>query len=82
VAYHQDVREQTGIEVDVVERESGHVVFKRLPHRWVVERTFSWWGNYRRLSKDYECWVCNADAMIYAAEVHLMVRRLARSTPT
>jgi putative transposase len=25
-----------------------------LPKRWVVERTFAWFGKSRRLSKDYE----------------------------
>jgi putative transposase len=25
-----------------------------LPRRWVVERTFSWLGQNRRMSKDYE----------------------------
>jgi len=28
--------------------------FKVLPKRGIVERTFSWLGKYRRLSKDYE----------------------------
>src|SRR5688500_3773011 len=28
--------------------------FRPLPRRWVVERTFSWCGQNRRLSKDYE----------------------------
>jgi putative transposase len=28
--------------------------FKVLPKRWIVERTFAWLGNYRRLSRDYE----------------------------
>ena len=46
--------------------------------RWVVERTFAWLLNYRRLSKDYEYTLYSADAMIYAAMTHLMVRRLAR----
>jgi len=30
------------------------------------------------LSKDYEYWVRTADAMIYVAMIHLMVRRLGR----
>lgn len=28
--------------------------FSILPKRWVVERTFAWLGNYRRLNKDLE----------------------------
>ena len=28
--------------------------FRVLPRRWVVERTFTWLGQSRRLSKDYE----------------------------
>jgi len=28
--------------------------FTVIPKRWVVERTYSWFGHYRRLSKDYE----------------------------
>jgi transposase len=28
--------------------------FGVLPRRWVVERTFSWLGQNRRMSKDYE----------------------------
>lgn len=28
--------------------------FEVLPKRWRVERSIAWWGNSRRLSKDYE----------------------------
>jgi transposase len=28
--------------------------FVILPRRWVVERTFSWFGRNRRLAKDFE----------------------------
>lgn len=78
---NQDIEAQTGIDLEVVERDPGQVGFKPVPYRWVVERTFSWLSNYRRLSKDFEYWVYNADAMIYSAMVHLMLRRLARSAP-
>ena len=50
-----------------------------LPRRWVVERTFSWLGQNRRMSNDYERLCASAEAFIYAAMVRLMVRRLARS---
>jgi putative transposase len=50
-----------------------------LPKRWVVERTFSWLGQNRRLSKDYERLPESGDAFIYVAMSRLMARRLARS---
>jgi putative transposase len=53
--------------------------FKILPKRWIVERTFGWFGKYRRLSKDYECLTENSEATIKLAMINLMIRRL-RST--
>ncbi len=50
-----------------------------LPRRWVVERTFSWFGQSRRLSKDYERLCETSEATIYATMSRLMVRRLARA---
>ena len=48
------------------------------PRRWVVERTFSWLSQNRRLSKDYERLCASAEAFVYAAMIRLLVRRLAR----
>jgi len=53
--------------------------FGDLPRRWVVERTFSWLGQNRRMSKDYERLTETSEAFIYVAMMRLMVRRLARS---
>lgn len=50
-----------------------------LPRRWVVERTFSWLIQSRRLSKDYERQCETSEALIYAVMSRLMVRRLAKS---
>jgi putative transposase len=50
-----------------------------LPRRWVVERTFAWLGQNRRLSKEYERVCETSEALIYAAMSRLMVRRLARA---
>ncbi|MDB4950520.1 MAG: transposase, partial [Gemmatimonadetes bacterium] len=49
--------------------------FKVLPRRWVVERTFAWLGQYRRLSKDYEQLTTSSEAMSYLAMIQLMLRR-------
>ena len=52
--------------------------FQVLPRRWVVERTFSWLDQNRRMSKDYERLCATGEAFIYVAMTRLMVRRLTR----
>jgi putative transposase len=52
--------------------------FTVLPKRWIVERTFSWLGQSRRLSKDYERLCETSEALIYATMSRLMIRRLAQ----
>jgi putative transposase len=64
--------------LEIVKRSDDVQGFVVLPRRWVVERTFAWLGKYRRLSKDYEALTDTSEAMIQAAMVHLMIRRLAR----
>ena len=51
--------------------------FIPIPQRWVVERTFAWLGQCRRLSKDYEDLPSSSEAFIYLAMSRLMVKRLA-----
>jgi putative transposase len=53
--------------------------FVVLPRRWVVERTFSWLSQNRRMSKDYERLTATSEAFIYVAMTRVMVRRLARA---
>jgi transposase len=53
--------------------------FQVLPRRWVVERTFSWTDQNRRMSKDYEGLTATSEAFINVAMSRLMARRLARS---
>lgn len=64
--------------LEIVKRNDQVKGFQVLPHRWIVERTLGWLGRYRRLSKDYERLTETTEALIYAAMVHLMVRRLVR----
>ena len=53
-------------------------LLKVLPRRWVVERTIAWIDQNRRMSKDYERSCASGEAMVYAAMIRLMTRRLAR----
>ncbi len=57
-----------GYEVEVVKRNEQHM-FRVLPKRWVVERTFAWLNWSRRLSKDYELLHTSAETMILIAFV-------------
>lgn len=74
----QWVAQVCGWVFEVIKRSDKGQGFVLLPRRWVVERTFAWLGRFRRLSKDYEVLTETSEAMIYAAMVCLMLRRLAR----
>lgn len=50
--------------------------FHLLPRRWVVERTFGWFGFYRRLAKDYERYPAHSEAFVYIATSNIMLHRL------
>ena len=69
-------KEGVAIDVRKLLPEEGPRPF--LPIRWIVERTFSWLSQNRRLSKDYERLPKTGEALIYAAMSRLMARRLAR----
>ena len=69
-------QEQWGIEVTIVKRTDDLKGFKIVPRRWVVERTFAWFGRFRRLSKDYELLPEHSESMIYVAMIRLMLQRL------
>ncbi|WP_288838324.1 transposase [uncultured Bacteroides sp.] len=47
-----------------------------LTDKWIVERTFSWFENFRRLSKDYEVLTETSQAMIYLAMIQIMLNRI------
>jgi len=62
--------------LQIVKRNDEIKGFAVLPRRWVVERTFSWLGKYRRLSKDYESLTVSSETMIQLAMINLMIHRL------
>ena len=70
-------KEQFGWDLSVVTKPPDQVGFQVQPRRWVVERTFAWLTDCRRLTKDYEEYAESSEAFIYLAMIHLMLRRLA-----
>lgn len=64
--------------IEIVERPHGVKGFQLLPRRWVVERTFAWFGRCRRLSKDFEGSAATELAWLLVAHLRPLTRRLAR----
>jgi transposase len=62
-----------------IKRSDAAKGFVLLPRRWVVERTFAWFGRNRRLAKDFEQTIESAKAWILIASIQLLSRRLARA---
>lgn len=71
------VKRTCGWVLEIVKRRDNIREFQVLPHRWIVERTFGWLGRYRRLSKDYEGLTESSQALIYAAMIRIMIKRIA-----
>jgi putative transposase len=63
-------------ELEIVKRPDDAQGFVLLPKRWIVERTFGWFGRYRRLSKDYEGTCESSEDLIYAAMINRMLHLL------
>ncbi|MBZ0308795.1 MAG: transposase, partial [Anaerolineae bacterium] len=68
--------QEWNIQLEIVRRLEGQIGFAVQPRRWVVERTFAWFGKYRRLSKDYEHCTASSEGMIYLAAIRTLLKRL------
>jgi transposase len=72
------VAQQRSLRIEIVRRSDDVKGFVVLPRRWVVERTFSWFGRNRRLAKDYETLAVTLVSFVTLAAIQLGIRRLAR----
>ncbi len=66
------------LRIEIVKRTDDMKGFLLLPRRWVVERTFSWFGRNRRLAKDWENLAETVLAFVTLASIQVAIRRLAR----
>jgi transposase len=76
-AFMMWVMDMCGWILQVVLRPQQTKGFVLLKKRWVVERTFGWLMNCRRLVRDYERLPETSETFIYLAMIRIMVRRLA-----
>jgi transposase len=66
-----------GVTAEVVKRSAQHA-FEVLPRRWVVERSYGWLVNNRRLRIDYERDPVVTAGFVWAAQARHLLRRLTR----
>lgn len=76
VNWVRGLRTHLGVELEIVRRTDAMKGFHVLPKRWIVERTFGWFGRCRRLAKDFEFLIKHSEAMLDLAMISLMLRRL------
>ena len=78
----EDLRQQAAhkaLRLEIIKRsDPAPKGFAVQPRRWVVERTFGWLMQARRLARDYEAKTSSSEAIIYAQSIRIMLRRLAR----
>ena len=72
-SFEKDVLEQLGLAVDISKRIKPE--FEVLPKRWIVERTFAWSDNSRRLAKDFERKISHAQNMFIISHLHTLLNR-------
>ena len=75
VKFAKEIKRLTKAEVEVVKRNELHI-FKVLPKRWVVERSFAWLEKCRRLWKNCERKLSTSRHMIILAFISLLLRRI------
>ena len=66
------------LRLEIIKRSDDAKGFVVLPRRWVIERTFSWFGRNRRIAKDFENLAQSLLAFITLACIQIAIRRLAR----
>ena len=72
-----DARTKLGAEFKVVLRpDESSKKFAVLPLRWVVERSFSWLEDFRRIAMDYEFYSETGVAMVQLAFCRLMYNKI------
>lgn len=59
----------------VMRRQSGKEGFRPVNRRWIVERTFAWFDNDRRLCRNYELLMESAEEMVKLSAIKLLLNK-------
>lgn len=64
---------QVNIELETIDRKIHGTNMKH--KRWVVERSFAWFNNYRRNSRDYEKTCRASETSLYISQLQILLHR-------
>jgi putative transposase len=70
------LKKQYNYQLKISPKIKENEINKVSPKRWVIERTFAWLENFRRLSKDFEYLLESSQAMIYLASIKLLLNKI------
>jgi putative transposase len=65
--------------IEIVSRTERNGTFRPQRKRWVVERSFAWFGRDRRLARDFERTIASEEAWFLLSSIRFLIRRLARA---
>lgn len=71
-----EVKKVFGYVVQVVMRTDKDREFKPVNKRWVIERTFSWFDNDRRLCRNYELLLESSENMVKLSAIKLLLNKI------
>jgi len=74
------VKDTFGVDLEITLRPCEKKGFVVVPIRWVVERSFGWFGRSRRLSQDYERWSETSEGFVYLVSIQRLLNHLAPLT--
>lgn len=73
----EQVKKQFGYLIKIVMRnEDKTTEFKPVSKRWIIERTFSWFDNDRRLCRNYELLMENSEQMVKLSAIKNLLNKI------
>ena len=72
----EEIKRIFGYIIKVVMRTDSNKEFKPVHKRWVIERTFAWFENDRRLCRNYELLFESSENMVKLSAIKLLLNKI------
>ena len=72
----EEIKTKFGYMMSVIMRNDTREGFEPVKKRWVIERTFSWFDNDRRLCRNYEMLLETSETMVKLSAIKLLLNKI------